>query len=113
MKPDWKTQSFYVCRCCLTAAFKQCSPVHTWHGQPEQNSFHRLLRQWGGVLGKGRENLYRTGPYHCFTSNHALAGAEAFLQAKERYKDTPDCEVTSQLDRHKFSHQSARVSTLF
>ena len=35
-------------------------------------------------MGRGRENLYRTGPKHCFTSNHALAGAEAFLQAKER-----------------------------
>ena len=58
--------------------------MHTWHGQPEQNSFHRLLWQWGGVLGRGGENLYRTGPYHCFTSNHALAGAEAFPQAKER-----------------------------
>ena len=84
MKPDWNTQSFYMRGCCPTAALKQCSTVHTWHGQPEQNRFHRLLRQWGGVLGRGRENLYRRGPYHCFTSIRALAGAEAFLQAKER-----------------------------
>ena len=62
MKPDWKTQSFYVCRCCLTAALKQCSPVHTWHGQPEQNSFHRLLRQWGGVLGRGEGELVQNKP---------------------------------------------------
>ena len=58
--------------------------MHTWQGQPQQNSFHRLLRRWGGVLGGGRENLYRTGPYQCFPSNRALVAAQAFLQTKER-----------------------------
>ena len=32
MKPDWNTQSFYMRGCCPTAALKQCSTVHTWHG---------------------------------------------------------------------------------
>ena len=63
---------------------KECLIVHTWQGRPQQNSFHHLLRRWGGVLGGGRDNLYRTGPYQCFPSNRALVAVQAFLGAKER-----------------------------